>query len=129
MNKKVRFRWGAFLLFLLYGGLFFLLLGRFIYIQVTGEVNGEVLQQRAEDKYSRSQLLEAHRGTIQDRNGQVIAEDTLSYKIYAVVSEEATAHAYDPRHVLDVETTAQQLSEHLDLTKEEIATVLSKWNR
>lgn len=124
MNKKVRFRWGAFLLFLLYGGLFFLLLGRFIYIQVTGEVNGEVLQQRAEDKYSRSQLLEAHRGTIQDRNGQVIAEDTLSYKIYAVVSEEATAHAYDPRHVLDVETTAQQLSEHLDLTKEEIATVL-----
>lgn len=121
MNKKVRFQWGAFLLFLLYGGLFFLLLGRFIYIQVTGEVNGEVLQQRAEEKYSRAQVLEAHRGTIQDRNGNVLAEDTLTYKLYAVVSEEATAHAYDPRHVLDVEETATRLSEHLDLPKEEIA--------
>lgn len=124
MNKKVRFQWGAFLLFLLYGGLFFLLLGRFIYIQATGVVNGEVLEQRAQEKYSRSQVVEAHRGTIQDRNGQILVEDTLSYKIYAVVSEKATAHANDPRHVIDVEDTAQKLSEFLDLSKEDIATRL-----
>lgn len=120
MNKKVRFQWGAFLLFLLYGGLFFLLLGRFIYIQSTGVVNGELLEQRAEEKYNRSQVLEAHRGQIYDRNGQVLAEDTLSYKLFAVLSEDATVNAADPRHVIDVEVTAAQLSEYIDMSVADI---------
>ncbi|MFC4354367.1 penicillin-binding transpeptidase domain-containing protein [Chryseomicrobium palamuruense] len=126
MNKKVRFQWGAFLLFLFYGGLFFLLLGRFIYIQTTGIVNGEVLEQRAEEKYNRSQILEAHRGTIQDRNGNVLAEDTLSYKIFAVLSESATVNAHDPRHVIDVQQTAEKLSAYIDMSAEDIATRLQE---
>lgn len=126
MNKKVRFQWGAFLLFLFYGGLFFLLLGRFIYIQATGVVNGEVLEQRAEEKYNRSQIIEANRGTIQDRNGQILAEDTLSYKLYAVLSASATANAYDQRHVTDVELTATRLSEFLELPSQEIASRLQE---
>lgn len=126
MNNKVRFRWGAFLLFLFYGGLFFLLLGRFIYIQTTGIVNGEVLEQRAEEKYNRSQILEAHRGTIQDRNGNILAEDTLSYKIIAVLSESATVNAHDPRHVIDVQLTAEKLSAYIDMSVAEIASRLQE---
>lgn len=126
MNKKVRFQWGAFLLFLFYGGLFFLLLGRFIYIQTTGIVNGEILEQRAEEKYNRSQILEAHRGTIQDRNGNILAEDTLSYKLFAVLSESATVNAHDPRHVIDVQQTATQLSAYIDMSATEIAARLQE---
>ena len=48
MKKKFRFQWGAFLMFLVYGGLFFLLFGRIVFIQVTGQAEGKVMATLAE---------------------------------------------------------------------------------
>ena len=50
MNKKFRFQWGAFLMFLLYGGLFFLLLSRFVFIQYTGTAEGQVLSDEGREQ-------------------------------------------------------------------------------
>ncbi len=124
MNKKFRFQWGAFLMFLLYGGLFFLLLGRFLFIQVTGTVEGQALASKAESKYNREQIIPASRGKIVDRNGEIIAEDTLSYKMIAVISETASKDSRVPRHVMDTAATAKALSAHIDMTEEEIRTLL-----
>ncbi|WP_298826353.1 penicillin-binding transpeptidase domain-containing protein [uncultured Planococcus sp.] len=124
MKKKFRFQGGAFLLFLLFAGLFFLLLTRIVTIQATGEVEGQELAAKAAAKYSQEEVLTAERGRIIDRNGEVIAEDTLTYKVVAVVDESATQKASDPRHVVDIEETAGKLAGYLDVSEESILKTL-----
>ena len=114
--KKLKFRYqlGAFLMFVIYGGLFFLLFARFFYIQTTGEVHGYNLQAEAANKYARETVLAAERGRILDRNENIIAEDTLSYSLIAVVSEKATSDPEDPRHVIDARKTARILAQYIN---------------
>ena len=113
-------------MFLLYGGLFFLLLSRFVFIQFTGTAEGQELSTKAENKYSREQILQANRGKIIDRNGEVIAEDTLSYKMIAVLSPSATNNSSLQRHVSDSAKTAKILSKYIDMTEQEIQNLLDK---
>ena len=124
MKKKFRFQWGAFLLFLVFAGLFFILALRIVTIQATGSVEGQELAAKAAAKYSQEEVLTAERGKILDRNGEVIAEDTLSYKLVAVIDESATQKAKDPNHVVDPEKTAEVLSGHLEMPEEEILQIL-----
>ncbi|SEI72303.1 penicillin-binding protein 2B [Bhargavaea ginsengi] len=128
MKKKFRFQWGAFLMFCVYGGLFFLLFSRFLYIQVTGEAEGQPLRAMAQAKYEREQVLSADRGKIVDRTGNPIAEDTVSYKLIAVLSEKASKDVKDGEmlHVTDREKTANALAEHIEMSEEDI---LERLNR
>ena len=113
-------------MFLIYGGLFFLLFGRFFYIQSTGELHGYNLQAEAADKYAREAVLAAERGRILDRNENIIAEDTLSYRLIAVVSEKATSNPDDPRHVIDARETARILAQYISWDEEKIYQQLTK---
>ncbi|MGM9921024.1 MAG: penicillin-binding protein [Bhargavaea sp.] len=115
-------------MFCVYGGLFFLLFSRFLYIQVTGEAEGQPLRAMAQAKYEREQVLSADRGKIVDRSGNPIAEDTVSYKLIAVLSEKASKDVKDEDwlHVIDREKTARALAEHIDMSEEEI---LDRLNR
>jgi penicillin-binding protein 2B len=125
-KKKFRFQWGAFLMFLLFGGLFFLLLGRMLVIQFTGEAGGKALAALAEARYAKESILKAERGKILDRNGEILVSDTLSYKIIAVTRESASKGSKVPRHVLDTGQTAEVLSEFLSMDKEDIQTRLDQ---
>ncbi|WP_422123604.1 penicillin-binding transpeptidase domain-containing protein [Planococcus sp. X10-3] len=120
MKKKFRFQWGAFLLFLVFAGLFFLLLARIVAIQATGQVEGQELAAKAAAKYSQEEELAAERGKILDRTGEIIAEDTLSYKLVAVLDESATQKVDKPRHVTDIDKTADVLSEYIGTPREKI---------
>ncbi|MER2169317.1 MAG: penicillin-binding protein [Psychrobacillus psychrodurans] len=113
-------------MFLLYGGLFFLLLSRFVFIQYTGTAEGQELSTKAENKYSREQTLQASRGKIIDRNGEIIAQDTLSYKMIAVISPSASNNSSVQRHVTDTAKTAKVLSNYIDMTEQEIISLLDK---
>lgn len=113
-------------MFLFYGGLFFVLLSRMIFIQATGEAEGQALAAKAAAKYEREQIINASRGEIVDRNGEVIAEDTLSYRLVAILSPEATSNPKHPKHVNEVEKTADFLAAHIPLSKEKIIERLSK---
>ncbi|EGA89445.1 penicillin-binding protein 2B (PBP-2B) [Planococcus donghaensis MPA1U2] len=124
MKKKFRFQGGAFLLFLLFAGLFFLLLARIVTIQATGKVEGQELAAKAAAKYSQEEVLTAERGRIIDRNGEIIAEDTLTYKLVAVLDESVTQKASDPQHVVDIEETAKKLAGYLDTSEEKILEIL-----
>ncbi|PKH11109.1 penicillin-binding transpeptidase domain-containing protein [Planomicrobium sp. MB-3u-38] len=126
MKKKFRFQWGAFLLFLVFAGLFFLLLARIVTIQATGQVEGQELAAKAAAKYSQEEVLTAERGKILDRSGEIIAEDTLSYKLVAVVDEKATQKASDPRHVTDINLTADILSKYIGTPREKIYETLKQ---
>lgn len=118
-KKRFRFQWGAFLLLIFYGGLFFLLFSRMFMLQATGEVEGQELAARAAAKYSKESVIAANRGKIYDTNGQVIAEDTLSYRLIAIVSEKATTDDKNPRHVVDPKKTAKILHEYIPAMDEE----------
>ncbi|MBU5362392.1 penicillin-binding protein [Enterococcus raffinosus] len=68
-------------------GLFFLFAVRMIYVVAGGHVAGTSLKVKTEELYHGGEVVKAKRGTIYDRNGEVIAEDATSYSIYAILSE------------------------------------------
>ncbi|CAH0346887.1 penicillin-binding protein [Bacillus sp. CECT 9360] len=110
--KQKNMKTGAALLFVLFALLFFVLIGRFLYIQTTGRAGGEALAAKVEEKYEKQRVIEAERGTIYDAKGEVIAEDTSSYSLQAVLDKKM------PNHVVDPEMTARQLAKYLDKDKQ-----------
>lgn len=120
--KKRRFRYqiGAFLMFIFFGGLFLLLYWRFASIQATGMVKGHELEEEALSRYETGYVLSADRGKILDRNANVIAEDTLSYRLVAVIKESATENKKNPRHVVDKAETAKLLAQYIPMDEEKI---------
>ena len=83
--KQKNMKYGAAGLFFFFSLLFFVLIVRFLYIEITGVAGGEVLAAKIEKKYEKEQVIEAKRGSILDTNGEVIAEDTSSYTMRAVL--------------------------------------------
>ena len=125
-KKTLRFNVGALFMFVLFGVLFLVLLGRITYIQATGVVKGHELEVEAAAKYQRQSTLTADRGKILDRNGSVIAEDTITYRLVAVIDPKATANKNKIRHVVDPLHTAKALAEIIPLSEERIYEILSQ---
>ncbi|HET7628795.1 MAG TPA: penicillin-binding transpeptidase domain-containing protein [Bacillales bacterium] len=99
--------------------LFFVLIARFGYIEVTQSVQGKSLTNMAKDRWMSLQRLEAERGTIYDRKGQPLAEDVPAYNVYAVLSETT-------EHVKNIEKTAGALAPILDMKESRIRELLSR---
>jgi len=120
MKKRSSMNIGAAILFGIFGLLFFIIMVRFVTIQVTGEVDGKALTAEAAKKYIKGHILEAKRGSIYDNNGDVIAEDTSAYTLVAVLDSQVTTDPKKPKHVTDPEKTAEILSQYIDMDKSEI---------
>lgn len=93
---------------------------RFVYIQAAKEVQGTDLQKLVESRWSESRTIDGHRGSIHDRNGDVLAEEIPSYTIIAILD-----NRFD-NHVTDVQDTAKKLSEVLGISVESVENQLSK---
>ncbi|MBB5323783.1 penicillin-binding protein 2B [Anoxybacillus tepidamans] len=117
---------GAALLFCLFSLLFFVLIFRFVQLQATGVADGQVLAVRAEEQYKQKRTIEAKRGAILDRNGEVLAEDTPSYTLMAVLDPKMTTDPNDPKHVVDPEMTARKLAPLLRMDVSEAERILTK---
>lgn len=61
-------------------------------IEISGEINGQPLAAKAQQKYNRVGTLQASRGTIYDRTGAVVAEDTASYTLIAILDKKMTTN-------------------------------------
>ena len=61
IKKQTNMNVGAAILFLIFGLLFFILIFRYFSIQISGEVSGEPLAAKAQQKYSREGILDASR--------------------------------------------------------------------
>jgi penicillin-binding protein 2B len=103
---------------LLIGGCFILffvaLIIRLYWIQV---VHGEFWASEAEKRWSVSKTLDPHRGTIVDRNGNVLAENAPAYTLAA-----------NPQTIADLgiaELIASRLSEVLNKPEQEIMNALT----
>lgn len=119
-------KFGAAGLFFFFGLLFFALILRFLYIEITGVAGGEVLAAKIDHKYEKQQVVEAKRGSILDTNGEVIAEDSFSYIMRAILSPTVTSNPSDPKHVVNPEETARQLAKYIDMKESDIYKQLTK---
>jgi penicillin-binding protein 2B len=119
-KKQPNINVGAAILFVIFCLLFFVLISRIIYIQVTGEAAGQPLAVKAQQKYAKEGVIEAVRGKILDQNGEVIAEDSSSYTLVAILSEKMK-----PNYVSNPKKTASELAKYINLKESEIYSLLT----
>lgn len=119
-NKTVHIKVGARILSVLFVLLFFGLGCRFVYIQVTKNIEGQVLTTLAEDKWKKERVIEASRGQILDRNSEVIAEDVPTYTMYAIIKKSYSKNSPKPLHVDDPHDAAMKLAPFLEMEVSEI---------
>lgn len=105
---------------------FMVFVGRFTYIMVKGEINGENLFQNVNDLYTRSSVLEANRGAIYDIGGNPIAMDATSYSLIAVLTDKWSNTPEKPQHVVNKQKTAKALAKHIAMSE---ADILKKLNQ
>lgn len=117
---------GAAILSLIITLFFFIIFIRFFYIQATGTVHGEALASKAEQLYKSQRTIEAERGSILDRKGEVIAEDKASYKLVAILDDEITTDPDNPQHVVQVRETAEKLAPLINMEVNKVVEILSK---
>ena len=108
------------------GVLFLIFSVQFFQIMVVGNIHGVDLRAEINDKIHQKRTLAAKRGTIFDASGSPIAVDATNYSLYAVLTSEWSKNADAPDYVTDVNKTAEALSKHISLSKEEIAKLLSQ---
>jgi penicillin-binding protein 2B len=121
MNKKQKnMNRGAAIIFAIFSLLFFVLISRYFFIQITGEAAGQRLAAKAQQKYGREGVLQAVRGTIFDRTGDVIAEDAVSYKLTAVLASNMPKGVKKPPHVTNPAKTAKDLAKYINMKEDEI---------
>ncbi|OCA85540.1 penicillin-binding protein [Bacillus sp. FJAT-27225] len=126
IKKQPNINKGAVGLFFFFLLLFLIVLYRFSVIGITGEAAGQPLAAKAEQKHMRQDVIKASRGSIMDRKGEIIAEDTASYNLVAILDKKMTTNPEKPRHVVDYEKTAAVLAKYIDLEESEILRILSK---
>lgn len=126
IKKQPHMNAGAAVLFVIFSLLFFILIFRFVSIQVTGEVHGQALAAKAQQKYKNEKVIEAVRGTIFDRKGEVVAEDTTAYTLVAILDDSVTTNKKKPKHVTDPAMTASKLANYIEMSESEIYNRLNK---
>ncbi len=104
--------------------IFLILVGRFLFIQITGEVQGVDLQKLADEKRTNQYTINADRGTIYDRNNIPLVQDHVVYRIYAILDENHTTNPLQPKHVKNIDDVATKLAPVLEVEASEIKEVL-----
>lgn len=115
MSKRIKLRT------LLFGGvmtlLFLILIGRVFYVQV---IDRDTYYTMAKERWSAAKTLPAKRGTITDRNGTVLAMDTIAYNV-----------SVNPRLINQMgmtEEVVDGLTEALSASKDEVRKVVTAKN-
>lgn len=100
--------------------LFLWLIGRIVYISFVDNFEGTNIEEFAKNRTTAKIPLPSIRGTIYDRNKDVLAKNISSYNIILYLEEKRTTNSEHPRHVVDYEKTATELGKALDLDKKYI---------
>ena len=99
---------------------FLVFTARFLYIGISKTVNGQNLSARTKQLYKRNQVIKATRGTIYDRNGLAIAEDSHLYTIYAILDKSSINYKNKPEYVVNKSETAEKLATVLPMSADKI---------
>ncbi|MCI1986001.1 MAG: penicillin-binding protein [Lactobacillus sp.] len=97
---------------------------RFAYVALGGKVDSANLSQYRQKVIAQKTVLKAKRGTIYDRSGNVIAEDSNTYTVYAVLDQNYV-DGKKKLYVTDKAKTAKVLAKYLPLSEAKILALLN----
>lgn len=108
--------------------LFFVFLINFAILIGSGRKFGVDLVAEAKKVYQIQKTVQAKRGTIYDRNGNAIAEDSTTYNLYAIIDKKYKSATGEILYVepSQYETVAQILHEKLDIETDYAKSQLSQ---
>lgn len=108
--------------------LFFVFVINFAIIIGTDTKFGHNLSTEASEVYKKEVTVQAKRGTIYDRNGVALAEDSTTYSIYAIISTSYVSSTGEKLYVKksQYEKVAEILNEKLGIDKNEVLSQLKQ---
>lgn len=116
-----------------YGMLFFIVslflvfsLRIFYLCNVNYKVGNSTIMDFIASRNTKEEIILPKRGSIIDKNGNVLAEDVASYTVIAYLDESRSEGSKDPLHVIDVDITAERLAPYLNTDVNVLKTYLSK---
>lgn len=105
--------------------LFVLIVIKLVFVAISNDVDGIDLTAFANNRNTEEKILYATRGTIYDRNGEILAVNANSYTVIAYLAESRTTDENNPQHVIDKESTAKALAPILGKSEEKILDLLN----
>ena len=90
------------------------------------KVDGKNLKEFAANRNTYEMTLVAKRGTIYDSEGNSLALNVSSYTVLAYLSPRRTGSSKTPKHVIDVQKTAEALSPLINMSVEKLTELLSR---
>ncbi len=106
--------------------LFAVMIARLSQLALATEIDDTNLQALAKQRTTKTDIIQAERGTIYSADNEVLAQNVSSYKLIAYLDESRTTDPDNPKHVVNKEETASKLAPILGISEEEILGYLSK---
>lgn len=106
--------------------LFCIIIGRLIYLNLSPTIDGINLSKFAKNRNTTKETLYATRGTIYDKNNEVLAETVDSYTVIAYLDSSRSKNSTKPKHVVDKRETAKKLSPLINMTEDRIFALLDQ---
>ena len=109
----------------------FVLFGYFIFrlsylCVVNYDVGDESITAFIKNRNTEEETILPTRGSIKDTNGNVLAEDVVSYNVIAYLDPSRSENSDKPLHVVDVDATAEKLAPYVNLDVSVLKTLLSR---
>lgn len=105
--------------------LFVAIILKLAYIALAKEVDGINIKKFADSRDTVKKTLKAERGAIRDRNGEILARNVNSYTVIAYLNPKRTENKDNPKHVVDKEHTANELSKYINMSSKSILKLLN----
>lgn len=105
--------------------LFGMIIFKLSYVVLSPKVDGIDLKAFASKRNTKKETIIADRGGIYDSLGNTLAINVNSYTVVAILSESRTKDPKNPKHVVDKERTAKELSPLINMSEERILSLLN----
>ena len=95
-------------------------------LALSDEIDGTNLKELKAQRTTRTNIIQAKRGTIYSGNNDILVQTVTSYKLIAHLNSDRTINPNNPQHVVDKEYTARELATVIDMSYEDILYLLNK---
>ena len=95
-------------------------------VSLSKTTNGVDLTEFVNNRNTEKEIIKANRGNIISSDGEILAQTVNSYTVVAFLDSSRTKNDDNPKHVVNKEYTAEQLSEVLGMSKEYILGLLNQ---
>ena len=106
--------------------LFLVIIGRLIFLNLSPVIDGINLKTFSKNRNTTKETLYARRGTIYDKNKEVLAETVDSYTVIAYLDKSRSKNSIKPKHIVDARDAARKLSPLINMPEDRIYNLLTQ---